>query len=188
MFPRCLQPPRRLLGFILAACTPLCLSPPPAVAQNSPFKPYQHRAIYLYNFSKFTTWPADASFPTNAPLVVGILGDDPFGDAMSILRGKSIEGRPLVVKSFPQLSDVDRCDMLFLSESERKNWPEILKALEGTHILTVAEGEGFLEQGGMINLLMEKKTLTFEINQAAAEAAGLKIDSRLLRLAKRVKR
>jgi len=126
-------------------------------AQTSPYTPYQHKALYLFNFAKYTEWPKEAFAGDDAPFVLGILGKDPFGRDMEIINGKTVKGRKLVVKYFSALGEVSGCQLLFIASSETNNLPQIFKALEKTSVLTIAEADGFLQASGMINLVTERK-------------------------------
>ena len=166
--------------------------PIPTLAQTSPYTPYQLKALYLHNFAKYTEWPKEVLGDESAPFVLGILGKDPFGKAIEIIEGKPIKGRKLMVKHFSSVQEVKDCHLLFICSSESDRLPQILKALEKSSILTIAEVEGFLQNSGMINLVAEQKSagsqsVAFEINRAAAEKVNLKLDTQLLKLAKRVK-
>ena len=177
--------------FAVALCAAAALAQPIG-AQTSSFTPYQHKALYLYQFAKYTEWPKEILGDGNEPFVLGILGKDPFGRNIDIIQGKPIKGRKLTVKYFTRVQEVAGCHLLFISSSEAEQLPQILKALEKSSILTIAEVEGFVQQSGMINLVAEQKstssqTVSFEINRAAAEKANLKLDTQLLKLAKRVK-
>jgi len=161
-------------------------------AQSSPYTLYQHKALYLYNFAKYTEWPKEAFPDESAPFVLGILGRDPFRSDIDIIKDKTIKGRKLVVRNLHSVEEANGCHLLFICSSETKNLAQILRALDHAHILTIAETDGFLEQSGMINLVPEQKgpdtqVVGFEINQAATEKANLKMDARLLKLAKRTK-
>ena len=70
--------------------------------------------------------------------------------------------------------------------SEVSRYSKILDLLKGTNILTVGETPGFLEAGGMVLLSYQDDNLQLDVNLSAARAAQLKLDSRLLSLAKRV--
>jgi len=161
-------------------------------AEPSPFRPYQHRAWYLLYFARYTEWPKEALGNGDAPFVFGILGKDPFGKDIEIIRDKTIKGRKITVKHFAKVQEVSGCHLLFIASSEAAQLPKILKALEKSSILTIAEVESFVQQSVMINLQGEqdktasRETVTFVINRAAAEKANLKLDAELLKLAKRV--
>ena len=145
---------------------------------------YQIKAAVIFNFVKFVEWPPTAFANAASPIVIGILGDNPFEDELaSTVRGKTINNRPLAVQEFRSASEATNCHVLFISSSEKKRLPEILKGLQGTRALTVGETDGFTKAGGMINFFEEGKKLHFQINLDAARSAGLKISSRLLSIA-----
>jgi hypothetical protein len=161
-------------------------------AQSSPYTLYQHKALYLFNFAKYTEWPKEAFPDERAPFVLGILGQDPFRSDIDIIKGKTIKGRKLVVRYLHSVEEANGCHLLFISSSETNNLAQILRTLDHAHILTIAEADGFIEQSGMINLVPEQKSpgtqvVGFEINQAAAAKANLKMDTQLLKLARRTK-
>ena len=145
---------------------------------------YQVKAVCLYNLTQFTDWPPGIFSSNNAPMVIGIVGEDPFGETIdAVVSGEVVRGHPLVVKRLRADQDLQGCQVLFISRSEKNRLPELLKRLKGSPVLSVGEVGGFAEQGGMVNLLVPDKTVKIEINQAAAEQAGLKISSKLLKLA-----
>ncbi len=145
---------------------------------------YQVKAAFLYNFTKFTEWPASAFTSSNAPLVIGIVGEDPFGPMLDdFVSGESVRGRPLTVKRLPAGEEMRSCHVLFISRSEKDRLPALLSRLKGSPVLIVGDFNGFAQQGGMVNLLLVNKTVKMEINQAPAAEAGLQLSSKLLRLA-----
>jgi len=147
---------------------------------------YQMKAAFLYNFAKYVDWPASA-LPEHAPLVIGVFGEDPFGGALDeILRDKVINGHALMARRFALLREVTNCQVLFISSSEKKHWPEILKALQGSSVLTVSENwDQFPQAGGMIYFFMEERRVCFDINDTAARRANLNISSKLIQLRKK---
>jgi hypothetical protein len=159
--------------------------------QNSPYNVNQHKALYLFNFAKYTEWPPSAFTNENEPFVLAILGTDPFGSDIDIIKGKTIKNRKLVIRYCNSIQQVAGSHLLFISTSETNHLSQILPNL-GPGILTVSEIDGFIEQNGMINLISEQKSpgtqvVNFEINQEAAKRADLKLDTQLLKLAKRKK-
>jgi hypothetical protein len=120
-------------------------------------------------------------------MVIGIVGEDPFGQTLDeVVRGEMVGGRPLVVKRLRADDDLRTCHILFISRSEKERLPALLSQLKGSPVLSVSEIKGFAEQGGMVNLLLANKTVKMEINQSAAEQAGLQISAKLLKLARLV--
>jgi hypothetical protein len=138
-------------------------------------------------------WPDAAFAGTNAPLVIGVLGGDPFhGDCERIVANKNINGHPVVVRQIsrspspgqaPGYPDLKGCHILFISVSESDNLPDILDALKGASVLTVTDNlDHFATSGVIINFVMENKNVRFEINDEAARRAGLRVSSKLLML------
>ena len=146
---------------------------------------YQIEAAFIFNFAKFIEWPADAFAKPSSPLIIGVLGENPFGSALEqAVRNKTIGEHPLEVKEFVRAKDATNCHILFISSSEKRRLPEVLSGLGTASILTVSETEGFTEAGGMINFVADGNKLRFQINEGAAKKSNLKISSKLLNLAK----
>jgi hypothetical protein len=147
---------------------------------------YQLKAAFLYNFAKFTDWPPEALADDKAPFIIGVLGDNPFGnDLEQTVAGKKINDHPISVQTFHTAAEAIHCHILFISSSEKKRFSEIIQSLHGTAVLTVSETDRFIESGGMVNFVQESSKIRFQINDDAAKAAGLKISSKLLSLALR---
>jgi len=149
---------------------------------------YQVKAAFIYNFTQFTDWPASTFSATNAPIVIGIVGEDPFGNIMDeVVRGEVVRGHPLVIKRLRADEDFRSCHVLFISRSEKDRLPALLSQLKDSPVLTVSDITEFAQEGGMVNLVLANNTVKLEINQAKAEEAGLQISAKLLRLARIVK-
>ena len=146
---------------------------------------YQIKAVFLFNFIQFVEWP-QAAFPSaDSPLRIGILGDDPFGQAMeATVQGEAIRNRRLVIERSHRLEDLQDCHVLFLCKSENRRLGEIVAHLEGRPVLTVSESEGFARHGGVIAFYADGKKVRFEINSGTAQQVGLKMSSQLLELGK----
>ena len=154
-----------------------------ASAQTAPVPEYQAKAEFLFNSAQFVSWPSSQASDT--PLVIGILGDDPFGSYLDeTVRGEKVNNRSLIIQRFRRGSQPPNCQMLFISQSERDRAAQIVSNLKGSSVLTVSDIEGFAELGGMIELFTEKGKIRMRINLGAVRAANLKISSKLLRVAK----
>ena len=144
---------------------------------------YSLKAAYICNFPEFSVWPEATFATTNSPIILGILGDDPFGPALDKVAGtRSVNGRSFQIRRLKNLASIRECHLLFVSLSESKKLPEIFAALNNAPVLTVSDGERFAERGGMINLRLDGKKVRFEINLGAAEHANLKFKAQLLKL------
>ncbi len=149
---------------------------------------YKVKAGYLFKIAQFVDWP-EASFTNGAaPLVIGLVGDDPFGAMLEeSLAGKTINDRNVVVRRFGPQEDFTACHVLFVSRSEKDRSPKILEGLRGHAVLTVGENDRFGQLGGMINFNLVGGQVKLETNPEAAVAAGLKISSKLLAASKTVR-
>jgi hypothetical protein len=163
----------------------LTSSAPASQAQSQTPNEYQIKAAFLYKFARFVQWPAEAFGENSTSLIVGVLGEDPFGsDLDQTVSGKTINGLPFTIKRLKWGQDLRACHILFIGSSERKRLPQIIASLKGASVLTVGEMGQFTQQGGIVNFTMEENNVRFEINAEAAGAARLRISSRLLSLAK----
>ena len=149
---------------------------------------YLIKAGFIYNFAKFVEWPANAFAQPDSPIVIGVLGTDPFGNTLDrIVEDKKVGTRGFVVRRYKwskELKDVKECKILFVSASEHTHIDEIVESVKGLPILTVGETPGFAERGGVIRFTLEGNRVRFEVNVDAAHQAELNISSRLLTLAK----
>ena len=153
-------------------------------AQDAPPSEYRLKAAFLFNFAKFVEWPPEAFAEKTSPFIIGVLGDNPFGNELQqTVIGKNINDHPITIQPFSTAAAATNCHLLFISNSEKKRLTEIVPALRGTTVLTVSETERFIEAGGMINFVSVNNKIRFQINDDAAKTARLKISSKLLSLA-----
>jgi hypothetical protein len=146
---------------------------------------YQVKAAFIYKFATYIRWPATTGAATT-PFVIGIIGKDPFGAALGdVVLGERVQGRVIEIRRLGRFDEALRCDVLFVSSSERGNLQQIFATLHDAPVLTVADMDQFAELGGMINLITtEDHQIRFDMNKGAIDRAGLKAPSQLLRLAR----
>ena len=150
---------------------------------------YQVKAAFLFNFLKYITWPPDSAHPASGAIRIGLAGDDPFGSSLDeIVRGRSLDGRPIVVSRFTTLDSVCACDLVFVSGLPDSLQTAVLQLATGSGVVTVGESPSFIKDGGIIRLRLRDNQVRFDVNLAAANRSGLKISSRLLQLAENVVR
>lgn len=143
------------------------------------------KAGYLYNFAKFTDWPAAKFTKPSAPLVIGCLGEPAFANALErAVAGKAVGTRRIVVRRIASADEVSACHILFVGRGQRDGAGPLLAKARESNVLTVGEAEGFLSRGGMINFYMEQDNVRIEASPRTAEKAGLKLSSRLLGVAR----
>jgi hypothetical protein len=145
---------------------------------------YKLKALVVFSLAKFVEWPPETFGSTNSPLIIGILGDDPFESVLEeIIQGRAINGRSLTIKRSRDVEELTTCHILFVSPSERDRESQILSRLDGLSVLTVSDSEQFLPDGGIIRLKMKQQKVRFNISAPAAKRARLKLSSQLLSLA-----
>ena len=176
----------RGVGSVVAALAgvALCLAPglPALRAQPAVAPEYQLKAVFLFHFAQFVQWPRQAFPEPDSPLIIGVLGADPFGPLLDqIVSGQTVNHRRLVVRRFRDVEQVDGCHILFIARTSPADLRQILNALRGKSVLTVGDMAGFARQGGMIGFVTEDNRIRFRINLQAAKAAHLTLSSLLLR-------
>jgi hypothetical protein len=154
-----------------------------SLAQQRGMSEYEVKAAYLLNFARFVEWPPLTPGLPSEPFSICIIGDDPFQGALDRLtNGEGINGRPILVRRVSRWQEY--CQIVFISGSER----DVFRTLRqvGRGVLTVGEEEGFLSDGGLINFVIEDKKVRFDVSLKAATEAGVRINSRLLGVARKV--
>jgi len=187
----------------------LVLALPITQAQTDPesIREHQIKAAFIYNFIKFIDWENEKTPDDSNSITIGIVGGEDFIEAFDPIKSKQVKGKNIVIKQFDEIkkpnklrkknasvwkekiSALKKCQVLFICtcKDEKPEIPvEILKALERSGVLVIGETPKFLENGGIINFIMENKKVRFEINIEAAKHNGLKISAQLLKLAKRI--
>ena len=144
---------------------------------------YKVKAAYLYNFIKFVDWPSESMENTDLPIRICVLGKNPFGDLLSPLEEKRAKDRPLVLESRDGVEEAGDCHVLFISSSESRYLPRLIKRIGKKSILTVGEMKGFAEQGGIIGFVIRDGKVRLEINHKSAKQAGLEVSAKLLEIA-----
>ena len=171
---------RCLLGLMAAACGLMFA----AESHDAESLEYEVKAAMLANFAKFVEWPAQEFADPRAPLIIGVIGKDPFGTLLDeTVRDKTVGGHPIIVKRFDGLPAKDAAHILFLPRSERRLSAQLIAAFAARPVLTVSDTVGFPDAGGIIGLGIEDQRVRFRVNLGASHRAGLKISSRLLKLA-----
>ena len=173
-----------------------------ARTEDSPSaREYQIKAAFLYNFLMFVDWPKEKMPDNKEPIVLGIIGKDPFENAFEPLKDKQTKDRKVIIKRFKGLEelkknaaelnqtteDIRKCHLLFICSSEERVLQEVIDLIKDHSVLTVGDMRTFRESDGMIiNLVMEEGKIRFRININAARQAKLEVRSQLLRLAREV--
>jgi uncharacterized protein DUF4154 len=155
-----------------------------AQPQSEPKDEYALKAVFLYNFCRFIEWPKSAFASPNDPIIIGIVGQDPFGSLLNeAVRGETSRGRAIRIEHYPKPDAIGKCHLLFVSQSEAARTEKILGAVGGKSVVTVGETDVFIDRGGMIALTADKNRVRLHINPSLLRAASLDVSSKLLRVA-----
>jgi|SRR5579863_5752278 len=149
---------------------------------------YQVKAAFLYNFAKFVEWPSGTGGRSSS-IAICVLGQNPFGRVLEdTVDGKTVDGKTFVVRHVSEVKAAAHCQIVFVCSSERKRFGAILGELRTGGVLTVGESEGFIEEGGVVNLKLDGGKIQIQINMNAAEQSGVRISSKLLGLAQIIRK
>ena len=144
-------------------------------------------AAFLFNFVKFTTWPADA-LRDGIPIVICVGGNDQVADALvHVTQNKTVEGHPLAIRRTELERPLAECHVVYGASLKATRAQELIRATSGHPILTVSDLEDFAERGGVANFFIDGGRMRFAVNPDAADRARLRISSKLLALAKVVR-
>ena len=175
-----LCPFRRYAVLALLVCGGLLLSAPRLEA--APVGEYQVKAAMVYNLTKYVEWPADLS--AGVALNLCDVGHGALGRAMDSLQGLELKGRKILVRQSVRTEELGSCQVIVVSEAEKRQLVGIFESVAEKEILTVSDLPRFALAGGMVGLVAEGGRVKFEINLAAAKRARIKISSQLLKLAR----
>ena len=144
---------------------------------------YHVKAVFLYNFSHFVDWPADAFESPYESFIIGVIGNDPFGEVLeATVEGERIGTHVIRIQRFNDLSEIRNCHILFIAEQDPNEIKRVINFTLGKPILTVGETPNFIRWGGLIRFYTEDNKIRLQINNTAAKSSRLKISSKLLRV------
>lgn len=174
----------RLLPLLLLGLVALCASS--AAHAQTVSREYRIKAGFIYNFTKFVEWPADRFDDANSPIVIAVLGDNPFGDTLATaVKDRLVNNRPIQVRLIKSADEIYDAHIVYVTSGEEARLLSMPAALHG--VLTVGESAEFANVGGIIRFTLVDEKVRFEINQHSGEQAGLKLSAQLLKLATTVR-
>lgn len=148
-------------------------------------KEHEVKAAFLYNFAKYTTWPADAFAREDSPFVLAVFGADPFGTALdATMKDKKVGTHPVQVVRYARVADIATPHLLFIAEAGADGVAEVLAKVREKPVLVAGDAAGFASAGGTFGFFLDDKKVRFEANPAAAKRAGLQVAAQLLKLAR----
>jgi hypothetical protein len=180
---------RRLLGWWVTLAALACLLSAGRAAADTPrSSEYLLKAAYLYNFAMFVEWPSDAFRTPDQPIVIGILGTDPFGPALDqIVENKRIRNRRIVIERLHAAQDPKHCHILFITAAEGTRAGEIALQLQGRPVLVVDDGITGRRRGSAVDFVVENNKVGFAINIDVVKRHRLTISSKMLGVARSVR-
>ncbi len=150
---------------------------------------YQVKAGFLTAFAGFIEWPNETFAGPADPFAICVLGNDPFGPSLdALVAGKVIGGRALAVRRIADVRRATGCHVVFVGASEHLRLRAVLAALRDQCVLSVGDTSDFIAEGGIVNLRLDNGKVRIDINEDAAKEVHLRVSSRLLQLARNVKR
>jgi hypothetical protein len=168
-------------GVTLTAIAVFLLMRIPAAAQD--VTEAALKAALIYNFSKFTSWPAGA-LSADGPFVMCVLGDEVVGRELErTVKSRVLAGHSLAVQHLAPGEPERACRVLYVSGIPASQIGRIIGGLHDTPVLTISDMDGFTELGGIAQVFFEHGQLRFNIHNESAKRAGLQISAKLLSLA-----
>jgi|SRR5215831_16855580 len=152
-------------------------------AAQTPSREYETRAVFLLHFARFTEWPSDAFTNKEQPLVIGVLGANPFDAFLSETVSKeTVQGRKVVVAYYKRVEETKFCHILYISQSEAQRLDGVVSVFKGKPVLTVSDIEGADERGVIVRFEKEHNRIKLAFNLQAMKNARLNVSSKLLKL------
>jgi hypothetical protein len=145
---------------------------------------YNVKAASIYAFGRYVTWPDSVFESTESPFVIGVLGGNPFGNALNqIAAKKSLAGRPIIVRQLATAVDAVGCHIVFVTRAAAHDIEaELFQQTSGKAVLLVGETPGFAARGGVINFYQSGANVRFELNPERGAELQLSLDGKLLSL------
>lgn len=155
-----------------------------AQAQSPAAPEFSVKSVFIFNFTQFVEWPAEAFSGPDSPFIIGIVGTNPFGTyLLETVAGERVGSHPIQVHHFQEGADLKECHLLYVNLLDSKKIKTVLTALDHRHTLTVGDAPLFTREGGMIRFFMRNNKIRLEINPTTVRAAQLTISSKLLNVA-----
>jgi len=147
---------------------------------------YDLKAAYVYNFSKFVTWPSYAFENDQSSFDIVVLGESPITKVLlKALKDRKILNRNISIKVINNVEEIRGAQLVFLSKNMQAKTKEVVAYCKNKPILLVGDViEGFCQSGGTINFTPKASKYRFEINNQATKSSQIVISSKLLALAR----
>jgi hypothetical protein len=151
------------------------------VGAEEKYSEHQVKAAFIYNFLNFVEWPQ--AMENESSISVCVLGQGPIDKYLTAIDGDHIRGKTIKINRIKNSHEAEKCYTVFLNVSEQNKTKELISHIKNYPVLSISDADDFTESGGIIKFIEEGSRIKFKINLKAAQKAGLKISSRLLRIA-----
>src|SRR5260370_4289183 len=153
-------------------------------AQRPKPSDYQVKAAYLYNFGRYVEGPSELTTAKSGPFTIRVLGEDPFGSTLdATLAGETIAGKNVIAKRISTPQESVNCQIVFLSAAEAGRLNKIMEGLDKMAVLTVSDIPPVSQHGCMIQFVLERKRVPFEVQLISPQHAPPPLSFALLQLA-----
>jgi hypothetical protein len=168
---------------MVAVCLAAVIAGRPVLAEE--VSEYALKAEFIERFTHFVEWPPSAFSGADAPFVICVFGENPFGDYLKkTTAGRTIRDRKVQLLEPKDLGEVKKCHVLFVARSEKGKLASLLAQTSHQPILTVGDTDGFAQKGVLINFYLDGDKVRFEVNGDAIKKSGLKVSAQLMNLAR----
>ncbi len=140
------------------------------------------KSALVFGLAKLVIWPDNAFASNDSPLRLGVLGKHTFGNGLDALAAKKLPNvRPVIIVYASEAAILSDCHLVFVSKDRRESLSTVVKLFRSKPVLLVGEEEGFADSasGGMVNILIRDERPTLQVNQGAAEGAGLRFRAQM---------
>lgn len=152
----------------------------PAERARAAADEYALKAAFLYNFTRFVEWPADAYGSAADPFRICVFGTDPFGARLDALARRRVGERPIEINRPANVADLPRCQIAYLGAGTAEDIEAAALGGGAPATLTVASNPGFARDGGMIALVTAGGRVTLHVNLASIRHSPLRFSAKLL--------
>lgn len=142
------------------------------------------KGMYVYQFAKNVDWPKEYK---SGDFVIGVYGEESLYEQLSAsYSGKLIGSQTIKIKYFDASTSVNNCHILYIAAKNSSKTSELAKKLNKSKTLIVANNDGGLNEGAVINFVVKESKIAFEVSKKNAEKSDLIIGQTLTKLAANV--
>lgn len=148
-------------------------------AQISNYKAY---SIFIYNFTRYTNYPENAS---SGDFVITVLGKSKITEELNLMAAqKNINGRKFKINEVQEVSEIENSHMVFVSSGRSGALDELKAHIKQSPTMIVTERDGLVKKGAHLSFVaLENQSLRFEVNHEALEFNRLNMSKSILALA-----